>query len=142
MLDGLAAGMLVVDFCLNLIKATFCFLIPSGQAFVFPVVVCLVLCYMGVLVNAVLYQPCDNVQFISQFCFLLFKSGGVKDGVLDKTEGLDDRVLFSESPVCRRYERRLYLFLGQMRRGALLAAVLVVASPDDLTVFIGAVPDL
>lgn len=53
--------------------------IPGGEAFVFLVVVRLVLRHMGVLVDAVLNQPCDDVQFISQFCPFLFEGGGVKD---------------------------------------------------------------
>lgn len=78
---------------------------------------------MGVPVNAVLYQPCHDVQLIGQFRFFLFKSGGVKDRSLDKVEGFDDRVLVGENLVCRRDERRLYLVLGQVRRGAFLSAV-------------------
>lgn len=50
----------------------------------------LVLRHMGVMVNAVLYQPCDDVQLIGQFRFFLFESGGVKDSVLDKAEGLNN----------------------------------------------------
>ena len=97
---------------------------------------------MCVLVDAVLNQSCDNVQLIGQFRFLLFKSGGVKDAVLDKAKGLDNRVLVGESLVRRRDKRHLYLVLGQVWCGAFFAAVLVVAPPDDLAVLVRAVPDL
>lgn len=132
MLDGFAAGILVVDFSLHLVKATLCFLIAGRERFVLFVVIRLVLRHMGVLVNAVLYQPCDDVQFIGQLRPFLFKSGGVKDRITDKAEGLDDRVLVGECLVCRPYKRRLDLVIRQMRRGAFLTTVFVVALPDDL----------
>ena len=67
MLDGFAAGILVMDFSLHLVKAPLCFLIPGSERFILFVVISLVLRYMGVLVNAVLYQSCDNVQLIGPF---------------------------------------------------------------------------
>ena len=48
-------------------------------SFVLLVVVSLVLRHMGVLVNSVLYQPCDYVQFIGQFRPLLFKRERMPD---------------------------------------------------------------
>ena len=132
----------VVDFCLYLVKAALCLFVPCGEALVFSVVIRLVLRHMGVLIDAVLNQPRDHIQFIGQFRLLLFEGRGVKDGIPDKAEGFDDRVLVGESLVCCRYERRLYLIVGQVRRGAFLAAVLVVAPPDDFAVLVGAVPDL
>lgn len=100
MLDGFAAGILVVDFSLHLAKAALGFLIPGSERFVLLVVVSLVLCNMGVLVNSVLYQPRNDVQFIGQFRPLLFKSGGVKSCVPDKrkvsmTVSLSVRALFA-----------------------------------------------
>lgn len=88
MLDGFAAGILVVDFSLHLVKAALGFLIPGSERFALFVVVRLVLCPMGVLVNAVLYQPCNDVQFTGQFRPFLFKSGGVKDRIPDKAKCL------------------------------------------------------
>lgn len=78
MLDGFAAGILVVDFSLHLVKAALGFLIPGSERFVLFVVISLVLRHMGVLVNAVLYQPCDNVQLIGKLRSFLFKSGCVE----------------------------------------------------------------
>lgn len=139
MLDGLAAGILVVDFSLHLVKAALCLFVAGSERFVFLVVVCLVLCHMGVLVDTVLYQPRDDVQLIGQLRFLPFKSGGVKGRVPDKAEGRYDRILVGEYLVCCPDERSLYLVLGRMRRGAFLAAVFVVASPDDLSVLFSSV---
>lgn len=142
MLNGLAAGIFIVDFSFHLVKAALCLFVPGGKALVFLVVVRLVLRHMGVLADAVLYQPCDDIQLIGQFRPFLFEGGGVEDRIPDKPKGLDDRVLVGESLVRRRYERRLYLIVGQVRRGAFLVTVLVVAPPDDLAVLVGAVPDL
>ena len=58
------AGILVVDFFPNLVKAALRFFISGCERFVLFVVICLVLLHMGVLVDAVLYQPCDDVQLI------------------------------------------------------------------------------
>ena len=53
-----------MDFFFYFIKAVLCFLIPGSEGFVLFVVISLVLRNMGVLVNAVLYQPCDDVKLI------------------------------------------------------------------------------
>lgn len=59
--DGFSAEILVVDFSHHLVKAALGFLIAGGERFVLFVVIRLVLRHMGVLVDAVLYQPCDNI---------------------------------------------------------------------------------
>lgn len=100
MLDRFMVGTLVVDFFFYFVKAALCFLIPSREGFVLFVVVNLVLRNMGVLVNAVLNQPCDDVKLIGQFCFLMFKSGCVKDRFLNNAKGVDDSVLIGERFIC------------------------------------------
>lgn len=83
LLDGFAAGILIVDLCFNSIESAFGFLVSGGEGFVFFVVICLALSDMGVLVDAVLYQPRNNIQLIGQLCFFLLKGGGVKDRMGD-----------------------------------------------------------
>lgn len=131
-----------MDFGGHLVEPLFRFAVPGGQAVVFFAVVILVLCDMGVLVDAVLNESRNHVQLLGQPVTLFFKLRGVKGCITDEPESLDDGVLVGESLVCRPHEHHLNLVVGQVWRGALLAVVFVIALPDDFPVFVRAVPDL
>jgi len=66
-----------VDFGGHLVEPLFRFVVPGGQAVVFFAVVILVLCDMGVLVDAVLNESRNHVQLLGQPVPLFFKLRGI-----------------------------------------------------------------
>lgn len=141
-LDGLAAGILVMKLGGDRIEPFFCLVVAGGQAFEFLIVIRLILRDVGVLINAVLNEPGDDVQLIGKFIPLFFQRGGVKGSILDEMESFKNRLLIGEHLVCGANEGSFNLVVREMRRGAFLAVVLVVALPGDLAVFIGRVSNL
>lgn len=140
--DEFAAGILVVNLGSDHFKPVLCFFVPGGQILVFLVVIRLILHDVGVLVDAVLNESGDHVQLIGESIAFRLELRGVKDCVPDELEGFEDGFLVGEGLVCGAHESVLNLVVGQMRRGAFLAVVFVIALPDDFPVFVRALPDL
>jgi hypothetical protein len=82
-LDPLAAGVLVVDGSRDFIEAGLCLFVPGAQGFVGFLVLGLVLGNVGVLVDAVLDLPGDEVYLSGELVFFPLQGGRVKGGILD-----------------------------------------------------------
>lgn len=141
--DGGLPGLFVLDCRLDHFQPRFSLIESSRQTVVAFLVFLLVESDMGVLIDGVLHQFRGHQQLCLQVIPLPHQSTRIKGGLQRKVELCDDGVLLRNQLIDRRHEKLFDLVLIEVWRGAFLITFkLVIALPDDPTVFVVGVSGL